>query len=259
MKNSIILFLASIVLLSCKKDVIIPPEPFPELSSIDTTGFLEIHVDNMVGNLPLILGSTNYVNSANDTFNVNIYKYYLSNVQLVSSNGLTYTEVESYYLIDQSNPNSLHLMVKKVPAGSYSSIRFLIGVDAPRNTAGAQTGALDPMNDMFWGWNTGYIMAKMEGHSPQSSEQTNKIVYHIGGFEGKDNALRTVNLVFPNSANCTQNHTPILSIKADLGAWFASPNFDNFNNSNVITGITSESSAIADNYANMFTVTSVVN
>ncbi len=259
MKNSIIIFLASIVLLSCKKDFIVPPEPFPELSSIDTTGFLEIHVDNMVGNLPLILGSTNYVSSANDTFNVNIYKYYLSNVQLVSSNGLTYTEVESYYLIDQSNPNSLHLMVKKVPAGSYNSIRFLIGVDAPRNTAGAQMGALDPMNDMFWGWNTGYIMAKMEGHSPQSSEQTNKIVYHIGGFEGKDNALRTVNLTFPTAANCTQNHIPILNLKADLGAWFTSPNFDNFNNSNVITGITAESSAIADNYANMFTVKSVVN
>jgi hypothetical protein len=150
-------------------------------------------------------------------------------------------------------------MIKKVPAGSYTSINFLIGVDAPRNTAGAQTGALDPMNDMFWGWNTGYIMAKMEGHSPQSSEQTNKIVYHIGGFEGKDNALRTVNLTFPTAANCTQNHIPILNLKADLGAWFASPNFDNFNNSNVITGITAESSAIADNYANMFTVTSVVN
>ncbi len=259
MKNSIIIFLTSIVLLSCKKDVIVPPEPFPSSNYIDTSGFLEIHVANTVGNLPLMLGSTNYVSAANDTFNVSIFKYYLSNVQLVSATGFTYTEVESYFLIDQSNPNSLHLMVKKVPAGSYTSINFLIGVDAPRNTAGAQTGALDPMNDMFWGWNTGYIMAKMEGHSPQSTELTHKLVYHIGGYEGKDNALRTVNLSFPNSANCTQHHTPILSLKADLGAWFVSPNFSNFNTSNVITGITEESSAIADNYANMFTVTSVVN
>lgn len=256
MKQLAILFLTILALSSCKRDEEIKPLCEPK---IDTTGFLEIHVSNTVGNLPLVLGSTNYVTSVSDTFNVDIFKYYLSNVKLISASGYTYTEVESYFLIDQSNPSSLHLMVKNVPSDSYTSINFLIGVDSAKNTSGAQTGALDPSNGMFWGWNTGYIMAKMEGYSPQSTEFTNKLVFHIGGFSGKNNSLRTVNLSFPNAANCSQHHTPILNLKADLGAWFASPNFTNFNTLNVATGITPESSAIADNYANMFSVTSVIN
>lgn len=256
MKQLALFFLSVIVFSSCKKDVEIKPAC---KTQIDTTGFLEIHMANSVGNLPLMLSSTNYVSAANDTFSVDILKYYVSNIQLISTNGDTYTELESYYLIDQSDPNSLHLMIKKVPAGMYNSITFLLGVDHPRNIAGAQTGALDPMNDMFWGWNTGYIMAKMEGHSPQSSELNHKLAYHIGGHIGKYNALRTVNLAFPNSANCTHSHTPILNLNADLGAWFVSPNFSDFNTSSVVTGITEESNGIADNYANMFTVTSVVN
>lgn len=259
MKNGIILFLASLALLSCKKDVIVPPEPLPPLNYIDTTGFLEIHVDNVVNGVPLALGTTTYVSSFTDTFSVDILKYYISNVQLVSANGYTYTEADSYYLVNEANPNSLHLMIKKVPPGQYTSIRFLIGVDSAKNVSGAQDGALDPINDMFWDWNTGYIMAKMEGHSPQSTQPTKKIVYHIGGFADKFKGIRYVTLNFPNTANTTKTHTPILNLEADLYKWFLNPNFSDFNTSSVITGISYESSGMADNYANMFSVTSVIN
>jgi hypothetical protein len=250
-------FIILILLFSaCKKDIEVKPL---EIDVADTTGFLEIHLSNVIGNIPLVLNSINYVSSANDTFNVYEYKYYLSNIQLIAANGHTFTEVESYYLIDQSDPNSMHLMVKKVPSDQYNMIKFIIGVDHDRNIAGAQTGALDPIHGMFWDWNTGYIMAKMEGYSPQSTEFSKKLVYHIGGHFGKNNGIRSVELTFPNSANCTINHTPVLNMKADLGTWFSSPNFSNFATLNVSTGISNESSGIADNYANMFSVTSVVN
>ena len=54
-----------------------------------------------------------------------------------------------------------------MPAGNYNSLSFLLGVDSMHNVSGAQTGALDPANDMFWTWNSGYVMAKMEGASPR--------------------------------------------------------------------------------------------
>lgn len=256
MNKFVILIFISTLLFSCKKDIEVQPTEIPV---VDTSSYLEIHISNVVGNLPLVLNTVNYVSAASDTFNVELYKYHISNIQLVSVNGHTYTESESYYLIDQSDPNSFHLMVKKVPSAQYSSITFLIGVDHERNISGVQTGALDPSNNMFWDWNTGYIMAKMEGHSPQSTEPTNKLVYHIGGHIGKNNALRTVTLNFPNNATCTHKHTPILNMKADLGAWFLPPNFTDFQTQSVVTGITFESNDIANNYANMFSITSVVN
>jgi hypothetical protein len=259
MKNSIAFFLILVSFLSCKKDEFAKPEPLPPLNITDTSGYLEIHVANTVNNAPLSLSTTSYVSSNNDTFTVDMLKYYISNIQLVTATGYTYTEAESYYLVNQSDPNSLHLMVKNVPSGSFTSINFTIGVDSLRNVTGSQTGALDPINDMFWTWNTGYIMAKMEGYSPQSNQATKKISFHIGGFKGIYNAVRKVSLPFPNSANVTTNHTPILSLNADLYKWFLNPNFSNFNTSSNISTTNLISKGIADNYASMFSVISVVN
>jgi hypothetical protein len=61
-------------------------------------------------------------------------------------------------------------------------MEFMIGVDSARNNSGAQTGALDPTNGMFWSWSTGYIMAKFEGTSAQSPAAANALKFHIGGF-----------------------------------------------------------------------------
>lgn len=258
-----LLFILSICftfLFSCKKSDIVKPEPLPELNiPADTNGFLEIHIDNVVNNNALILGATTYTNANNDTFSVNILKYYISNVELTTSTGDKYKEVESYYLVDQADPNSLHLMIKKVPRANYSSIKFLIGVDSLRNTSGAQTGALDPIHDMFWTWSSGYIMAKMEGYSPQSGDINKKISFHIGGFSGTYSGIRSVTLPFPNTANVTPNHTPVLTLKCDVAKWFSGSTVIPFDTKYSITWVSKDSRDIADNYANMFSVISVIN
>lgn len=259
MKKVLFLLSLTVSLISCKKDEVVPPQELPMPDVIDTTGFLEIHIANVVNGAPLSLHTSTYVSSANDTFSVDLFKYYISNVELVTVSGYTYTEAESYYLVDHSQPNSLHLMIKKVPSNHFSSINFKIGVDSTRNVSGSQTGALDPLNDMFWTWNSGYIMAKVEGHSPQSPEPTKKIVYHIGGFSGKFSGVRNVSLTFPNTADVTRNHIPILNLKADVYQWFVQPNFSDFSTSYFITSIGQESKDMANNYANMFSVVSVVN
>lgn len=256
MKKYIIFFLISLTFASCKKNEIPKPEPLPAL---DSSGFLNINIDNVVNNSPLILNTVEYINANNDTFTVDMYKYYISNVQLKTSTGIINIEPESYYLVNQEDQNSLHLVIKRVAFHNYTSISFVVGVDSARNVSGSFTGALDPSNNMFWGWNQGFIMAKLEGHSRQSTEPTQKIVYHIGGFWGKFNGVRKVNLTFPNAAIVNSNHTPTLNLKAELSTWFSYPIPLDFNQYWGITSISKESSNIADNYKNMFTVTSVIN
>lgn len=260
MKHFFIFSFICSLIVSCKNPKVTPPAPLPEIiTPIDTSGILDIHITHVVNGTPLVLGTSNYTNANNDTFTVNIFKYYLSNVELKTATGQVYKEPESYFLINHANPNSLHLMIKKVPRANYSSISFLIGVDSLRNTSGAQTGALDPNNDMFWSWNQGYIMAKMEGQSPQSGGIDKKIVFHIGGYTGQYKGIEKVTLNFPNSANVTKTHTPVLNLEADLGKWFYNPNTIDFNKSYGISSPSSKSKAIADNYANMFNVISIVN
>ncbi len=260
MKNLLFILLVSVVVFSCKKTDAPAPEPLPPATpTIDTTGTLNINISHVVNNNPLLLSSTSYTNAHTDTFKVDLLKYYISNVQLITATGYTYTEAVSYYLVDHSNPSSLQLSIKKVPRANYNSVKFLIGVDSLHNVSGAQSGALDPANAMFWTWNSGYIMAKLEGTSNQSGDPTKKITFHLGGFYGTNSSVKSVYLTFPNAAIVSESHTPIVNTKAEIAQWFSNPNVINFATTYAVTTTNSSSKAIADNYASMFSITSVVN
>ena len=136
-----------------------------------------------------------------------------------------------------------------------------MGVDSTRNVSGAQTGALDPLNDMFWTWNSGYIMAKMEGTSPQSNQAGKRIEYHIGGFSGVNNTLKTINLAFPSGKTLIINEgkTSDILVEADFNKWWQTPNDIKITNLPVCTTPGILAKQVADNYSKMFTITDVVN
>jgi NaMN:DMB phosphoribosyltransferase len=134
----------------------------------------------------------------------------------------------------------------------------MIGVDSTHNVSGAQTGALDPANGMFWSWNTGYIMAKMEGTSPQSTANDNSFIFHIGGFSGANSGVRNVTLTFPAPLIIAKDNTSTAYLHADALAWF-SPNTIDLATLHFLMSVNADSKKIADNYANMFAADSVKN
>jgi hypothetical protein len=145
---------------------------------------------NTVNGSKIVFNDSSYTNSFGEKYTISKLRYYVTNMSLQSGNS-GIKEQDSYHLIDESKPGS-RVINFLVPEGDYSSIQFLLGVDSLHNVSGAQTGDLDPANDMFWTWNTGYVMAKMEGNSSSSSQVNNKFEFHIGGFSGPFNVLRTV-------------------------------------------------------------------
>lgn len=247
-----------LILASCKKD-----ESHDDHNQ-DTTpaptateGSLKIKFDNRVGNAVLVLNTTNYTNN-NDTFNVTKFNYYVSNIKLTATDNSVYSETESYHLVKADDVASLTFDLKNIPVKNYKSITFMIGVDSTRNVSGAQTGALDPAQGHFWTWNSGYIMAKLEGTSPQSSDLNKKIMYHIGGFKGVNSVLKTVTLPFAIEAIVTSTKTPEVTIKANMQEWFA-PTAISFSTTPVVHSAGAMAKLISDNYLDMFTVTQVVN
>ena len=239
---------------SCKKD---DPEPVMVHDNPATYGSLMVRFENKFGNSALVLNSKNYLNNS-DTFKVTKFNYYISNVKLTATDNSVYTETESYHLVNADDVNSLSFILSNIPAKSFSSITFMIGVDSTRNVSGAQTGALDPNNGNFWAWNSGYIMAKMEGTSPQSTAVGKGILYHVGGFTGTNNVLKTITLPFTTNANVSASKTPQVFLKADLAEWFT-PNNISFATLHTIHMPGANAKIVADNYANMFSVTQVLN
>ncbi len=249
---SVIFFAAAFAVVSCKKDPVEEP-PVPEFGSI------AIEFENMVGDSVLELNSDDNYAINGDTFTVTMFKYYISNIKLASANG-TFTEPESYHLIDQSVPGSFTFTIDNIPVGDYTGISFMIGVDSTRNVSGVQTGALDPANGMFWSWSSGYIMAKFEGTSPQSGGSSHNLIYHTGGFSGVNSVLRTVGPSFNGAiANVTKTETPVIHIAADLAEWFVAPANIDFATTYTIHMPGTAAKMIADNYADMFSVEHIHN
>ena len=254
-KSFSILSLLSLITVvsSCKKD----PD---EVTPATTTGSVALHFENTVGDSALVLNTSMYVNANLDTFNVSKFNYYISNIKLTRSDLSVYTETESYHLLEAENSESLELVLNNVPVGDYIGIQFTIGVDSTRNVSGAQTGALDPANGMFWSWNNGYIMAKFEGTSPQSTAMGNMLMYHLGGFSGTNSVLKTVSPSFNSDvASVSATVTPEIHLKADLLEWFTSPSNINFASLSTIHMPGANAKLVADNYANMFSVEHIHN
>lgn len=167
---------------------------------------------NTVKTAPLVLDSATYTNPFGELYQVAKLKYYISNIKLNTASG-TCKEPNSYHLLDAAEPASLSFTVDAIP-GSYQSISFLVGVDSIKNVSGAQSGALDPANGMFWTWNSGYVMFKMEGSSPASTIINHRFEYHIGGFSGADNVLRQITLALPSALLLTDGKDVTLNIIA---------------------------------------------
>jgi hypothetical protein len=222
-------------------------------------GSLKVEFSNIVGNEPMVLNDQWYVNAALDTYKISAYKYYVSNVKITRKDGTIYTEPESYHLIDQGDMASRRFTLNNVPPGDYASITFLIGVDEAKNTAGAQTGALAPGLGMFWDWNTGYIMAKMEGTANTAPAASKAFILHIAGFTLGTSVLHEVTLPFPEHAEVSATNVPNVHIFSDANQWFTSPTTISFSEYSLIMRTGRQAMTIADNYKDMFRVDHVDN
>jgi len=210
---------------------------------------------NNVGGSSLNLNNQWYKNAHGDSFTVSKLNYYISNIHLNGNGDTSYTEPNSYHLIEQTTAAQMAFDMDSIPAATYTSVTFTIGVDSAHNVAGAQAGALDPTLGMFWDWNQGYIMLKFEGNSPRSPQSDGKLMLHCGGFSGDYNVLKTVTLTFPQSIKVNKTDVPHIHLTSDVLALFTGPNTIDFSQTNVFMAPCADGKRMADDYANMFTVT----
>lgn len=245
---------------ACKKDKEISPdqpENTPIVPAIPGSGSVFLSFKNVAGSNNLQLGNAFYLTENSDSVKIDVYKYYVSNFQLVKEDGSLHNVPESYFLIDAAKTSTLNPVLSNIPPGNYTSLKFMIGVDSTRNVSGAQTGALDPANGMFWTWSTGYIMAKIEGTSPQSGSPSKTISFHIGGFSGKNTGIKTVEVPFNNKIAVNSNSNPKIVLKSDVLEWFKTPYSLELASTYLVVTTGTLSSNIAANYANMFSLSGI--
>jgi hypothetical protein len=230
-------------------------QPVNKLAAPQKEGILKFTFVNFVKKQPMILRDKNYINTSQESYTIRKFKYYISNIVLKSSED-SFSENESYHLINQDDSASLSFSFS-LPAGNYNSFSFLLGVDSLHNVSGAQTDALDPVNDMFWTWNSGYVMAKMEGTSP-ASPLNNIFEYHVGGFSGINQVLKEINFQLAQPINIGESKFSEILIACDANEWWQ-PNDIKISSTPNITSPGVLAKKISDNYSKMFSVMQVIN
>lgn len=228
MKNIIsgllVALILSITITSCRKKDDTPDELKTGSAKVEFS-----HVMGMMSPTPFELNKQYTHHMTGDEMTFTMFRYYVSNLQLIGTNAdgeaITYSEKDSYHIVNVAEPGSLILDLADVPVGTYTELKYTMGVDAERNTTGAQDGALAPSNGMFWSWNTGYIFLKAEGTSPQATANMNNFTFHLGGFEGTNNIITAKTTNFGGATlNVTESATPTINLKANPGMlWHSAP------------------------------------
>ena len=177
-------------------------DPSPSASAV----LIDVSLDANAGGTPFAIGAKMMSNTGVE-YTASTLRFYLSHVELLDGNGVASPAVLAdaggtplrygVTLVDYRKPDSqvLHLLV---PPGSYESLSLSVGV--PRDCSGGsgvlnhenaseQSYPLDVDSDMYWGWDSGYVFFKIEGHAttPAGSKA---FLFHLGD----DNRYATANV-----------------------------------------------------------------
>lgn len=180
---------------------------------------VQVSFSFMANGRPIILTDSSYTNIFNEPYTVSRLKFYITDINLFSSAHTSPLKKKNIYLVDVSAPGNITLAQT---AGKYDALEFTIGVDSAGNAAGAQDGALDPLNGMYWTWHSGYIFFKLEGTSPASGADLNRIEHHIGGYQGPNKAQTKVTIPLPSPLLLSSAMNSQLNIEVNLDKYWQS-------------------------------------
>lgn len=128
---------------------------------------LELAVRPVVGRQDPQLGSLRHETAAGERYSITRASYLLSRMALRAADG-KWIELpgEAAWLDAELGRESVRL---EAPPGSYSAIRFLVGLEGALNHADPATfpagHALNPaVNHLHWSWQGGYIFMALEGN-----------------------------------------------------------------------------------------------
>ncbi len=209
---------------------------------------------------PFIFGQ-NYTNAFGEDYSISTFRFYVSKLALKNNNGIAVLPTETKYRLADAGLTQTLSFTLSTDQNTFSSLSFQLGVDSIDNVSGAQSGDLDPAKGMFWTWNSGYIMAKLEGASSYSSVPDGNFTYHIGGFTAATNAIRSISLPTPGGTpvSLKEDKPTTILISADIDKWFNAAHPLKIADHAFVHSPGALASLYADNYATMFSITEITN
>ena len=225
MKNYLlILFISTILFISCSKD-----EAKPDTNST-AAGKVTLSFDAVLGTNDFALNKDFTINGK--TWNFTQLRYWVSNVVLINAKGEEFAVPNAYYLIEENNAATTNsdftypankredVQLTGIPAGTYKSIRFAVGVpEKYNNNLSLQAGELSQLNGMTnvsWMWATSYIFSSVKGKVAEGNTTGIATAKELKIETGLNANFKTVALILPSDLNIGGNQSSTIVLNADV-------------------------------------------
>ncbi len=218
MKNHFSLFSVFVLLIAfsfsaCKKDKAV----------------IVLEFKGKVGNNNLLLADSKFNTGNNYRVNIEMLKFYLSNITLVKEDNsevllqdVALVDFQNNHTTDTDNGESI---VIETETGNFKAIKMGFGVDGTKNNADpsvyTEDEPLSVYQGMHWSWNTGYIFMKLEGRFDTditAATLSENYLYHTGL-----NDLYTT-AVFNKNFQLKGNETTVIKFNIDAAEIFHGAN-----------------------------------
>lgn len=258
--------LLSTLVVGCKKDEKTVPVDNTETANTTTTGTttetetqtVSLKMDAYVGSSPLNYSSS-FTTSSGIKHTISTFRYYVSNIRLIKSDGSEYPITDKYFLV---SPSTSNYSLGEVPVGDYKGLKFNVGIDSLTNHQDPTIySASNPLAiqspGMHWNWNSGYIFIMVEGTCDTTVANTDVLTlgqYSKGMFLhiGMDKNNKEVDLsTSPFTVSAAAESA--INIKADLDTFFNGIDLKTDNQTHTMDNMPLAMKATA-NIPNMFTV-----
>ena len=128
-----------------------------------------------------------------DSLQLNTLRFYVHGVALSDQGNLVWTSGNNHFLVDALKDNRFSIELSLPEHLKYDELSFVVGVDSSLQVNGAHSGVLDPMEGMYWTWQSGYIHWKLEADANIGGKRET-ITWHVGGYRQPFNTLRKVSI-----------------------------------------------------------------
>ena len=226
---------------------------------------ITLEFDNSVGSDDLLLATSSYTNSQNETLTITRLNYIVSNFRLTNDEGEVFTyEKDDSYFVTSEETGSTEVVLENIPAGNYVSITFGIGVDQEKYLQGAE-GQGDFLTvaeetNMMWSWQAGYKFLNFEGtFTSETITEATDFKVHMGSHGSSLDNYKEVTLSLGTDALVSDEMSPIIHLVADANAILDGENKLSLTEQSVIMVSEEKSPQVALNTASMFTVDHVHN
>ena len=246
----------AIVAAGCDDDDPMPPAPA-------LPGTVTLEFVHQVDGVALVLDELSYTNAVDQTYSVQVFKYYVSRLELVQSgaagaHALAPAPLADLHYVEEGIASTRSLTVADVAAGSYDRLRFVFGLNEQDNITDGLAPTLENIN-MIWPdpLGGGYHYMKFEGKFFVPGSDTLNYRTHVGRTGAVGTGTPHFVAVELPTALTVDGNSSTIEIVVNLNEWYTNPNDYTFPVNSEIMANVAVQDTLEQNGATVFTLGTV--